>query len=246
MAVHKPHSVPFPEDHGFDAKPGTATSFGIRVNEMIRTQLPYGGEDCTYKDRVEGDVYNGHYSFIACEKACIQSTLREQCGCIDDINTLFTDIPICDILNKNQALCQQKIYGMFENNELACNCVQRCNETYYGIQYSTAKWPSEKYEGYLFSAISDHPTVRHVLQNGIEDTLRNVVRLNFMFEELNKQEIKEEPKWAVFDLLAAIGGSMGLYIGVSLITICEVIDYTIDMVMHMCLWGKYKPQRGDV
>ena len=47
VAIHKPHAVPFPEDHGFDARPGTLTSFGIRVNEMIRTPLPYGGEDCT-------------------------------------------------------------------------------------------------------------------------------------------------------------------------------------------------------
>lgn len=94
------------------------------------------------------DVYNGHYSFIACEKACIQSTMRTNCQCIDDINTLFTDVPICDLLNQQQAECQKEVYAAFEASQLNCNCLQRCNETYYGVQYSTALWPSDQYEGY--------------------------------------------------------------------------------------------------
>ena len=84
----------------------------------------------------------------------------------------------------------------------------------------------------MFSAISDHPVVRDVLKEGVEDTLRNVVRLSFTFEELNKQEIMEEPKWAVQDLLAAIGGSMGMYVGISLVTMCEIFDFALDSLWN--------------
>ena len=56
--------------HGFNAKPGSATNFGMRVNELIRLPLPYGEEDCFNRDRKIGkkEIYNGHYSFEACEK----------------------------------------------------------------------------------------------------------------------------------------------------------------------------------
>ena len=84
----------------------------------------------------------------------------------------------------------------------------------------------------MFSAISDHPVVRNVLKEGVEDTLRNIVRLSFTFEELNKQEIMEEPKWAVQDLLAAIGGSMGMYVGISLVTMMEIFDFTFDSILN--------------
>ena len=37
---------------------GTATSFGIRVNEIIRKKLPWGGEDCTYQERIDKDIFD--------------------------------------------------------------------------------------------------------------------------------------------------------------------------------------------
>ena len=130
--------------------------------------------------------------------------------------TVYSDVPICDIMNQQQAECSNSVLQAFEADKLNCNCLQRCNETYYSTTYSTALWPSDQYEGYLFSAISGHDTVRSVLSKyegaeAVEHTLKNVVRLSFVFEELNTQEIMEEPKWAVQDLLAAIGGSMGMY-----------------------------------
>ena len=240
VAIHNPENVPFPESHGFNAGPGTNTNFNIRINQNIRSPDPYG--NCTEQNQIENNVYDGRYSFLGCNKACIQSTLKEECGCIDDINTLFTDVPICDILDRTQVRCREKINTMFENDELACNCVQRCQETSYSVQYSTTKWPSDKYEGYLFSALSHVPIIQDVLVEGIEQTLKNVVKLQFTFEELNVQTIEESPKYTNIDLFSSVGGLLGLYVGISIVTVFEFLDFVIKLAIN-CFCGG--PSKGD-
>ena len=80
------------------------------------------------------------------------------------------------------------------------------------MQYSNARWPSDKYEGYLFQAIADNDKVRSVLSNTdtqhgdnlLEVTLRNVVRLSFNFEQLNKQVIEEEPALGIESIIEKV------------------------------------------
>ena len=238
VAIHRPDSVPFPEAHGYNAGPGTNTNFNIRINDNIRMPSPYG--NCTEQEQIQNNVYDGRYSYLACQKACIQSTMKEECNCIDDINTLFTHVPICDILNRTQVKCREKINHMFERDELACNCVQRCAETSYSTQYSTTRWPSDKYEGYLFSALSHVPVIQDVLVEGIDQTLKNIVKLQFTFEELNTQTITEAPKYTELDLFSNIGGLLGLYVGVSIVTVFEFLDFLVELLLNCCLWGRYK------
>lgn len=237
VSIHNIDTTPFPEDRGFNAAPGTATTFNIRYNKYLRTKLPYGGEDCTEREIIKDNVYNGRYSFLACEKACEQSALRERCQCVSDINTLFTDVPICDLLNPIHTSCRQETSDMIFNGQIACNCVQRCEEMYYSVRYSTTTWPSEKYEGYLFSALSHVPVIADTLKDGIDATLKNVVKLHFTLEELNMQTIKEEPEVTGVMLLSSLGGNCGLFIGLSFLTAFEIGIFMLDLILHGCLWS---------
>lgn len=119
-------------------------------------------------------------------------------------------------------------------------------ETDYSVQYSTTKWPSDKYEGYLFSSLSHVPIVADVLVEGVEQTLKNVVKLQFTFEELNTQTITESPKYTELDLFSNIGGLLGLYVGVSIVTVFEMLDYLVEMLLHLCLWGRIKKRGHDL
>ena len=46
-------------------------------------------------------------------------------------------------------------------------------------------------------------------------TDENILELNIFFEDLNQQIVQEEPKYILWTMLSTIGGSMGLYVGVS-------------------------------
>lgn len=48
------------------------------------------------------------------------------------------------------------------------------------------------------------------------------------FQELNYEAIKEAPATDVWDLLSDIGGTLGLYVGVSFLTFGEVVELLIE------------------
>nr|XP_006821452.1 PREDICTED: uncharacterized protein LOC102804529 [Saccoglossus kowalevskii] len=60
--------------------------------------------------------------------------------------------------------------------------------------------------------------------------LKNLVRLEVYFEELNLEKITAKPAYHVENLIGDIGGSLGLYIGLSLITVVEFLELLCDIV----------------
>ena len=61
--------------------------------------------------------------------------------------------------------------------------------------------------------------------SSVEETKSNLLQLQIVFEELNQSQITEKPKIDVWSMLSTIGGSLGLYVGVSVITIFEFFEF---------------------
>ena len=129
--------------------------------------------------------------------------------------------------------CLNSVQNDFAENKIYCECDQRCNDDYWRLQYSTLAWPAENFEPYLFGSIaSTNPDVAAKLVDR-QFTMDNIVELNVYYEELNQQVLVESPKVTAWTMLSTIGGSMGLYIGVSVITICEVVQFLAESVHYV-------------
>lgn len=100
----------------------------------------------------------------------------------------------------------------FEKSKIDCKCLQSCEEDFYTIKYSSAAWPSNRYEGWLFSALQKSDKIREKLtctteeknkdpECDIKRTKSNLLRLSFTFDELNKQLTEEEEKYTVDGLI---------------------------------------------
>ena len=92
---------------------------------------------------------------MGCEKGCLQKELVRRCRCLEDINTRIKDhpemdeIPICNIMDVDQNFCVSQVYQEYNQDKgfaKKCDCPQRCNETYYDIDYSISQWPSKAYK----------------------------------------------------------------------------------------------------
>jgi hypothetical protein len=57
------------------------------------------------------------------------------------------------------------------------------------------------------------------------------VRLNVYLEDLNVIEFKQSPAYLIEDLFADIGGTLGLWMGISVLTIMELIELLIQLVL---------------
>ena len=64
--------------------------------------------------------------------------------------------------------------------------------------------------------------------------------MNIFYEELSYEEIEQNIAFEFLSLLSEIGGFLGLLLGASVLTVCELIDY-ISMIFAHKLKRKVKP-----
>lgn len=60
---------------------------------------------------------------------------------------------------------------------------------------------------------------------------QNLVRLNIYLEDLNVVEFKQSPAYELEDLFADIGGTLGLWMGISVLTMMELIELIVQLVL---------------
>ncbi|XP_069815844.1 acid-sensing ion channel 2-like [Dendropsophus ebraccatus] len=80
------------------------------------------------------------------------------------------------------------------------------------------------------------------------DDHQNILVLDIFFEALNYETIEQKKAYEVAGLLGDIGGQMGLFIGASILTILEIIDYLYEVIrdkVFSYLQKRKKEQRKE-
>ena len=60
-----------------------------------------------------------------------------------------------------------------------------------------------------------------------EEAVADLVKVDMFFSSTAITVTSEEPLMTEFDLISSIGGTMGLFLGISLLSICEVIQFVL-------------------
>ncbi|XP_078580927.1 uncharacterized protein LOC144864593 [Branchiostoma floridae x Branchiostoma japonicum] len=238
VTIHSVGSTPFPEGNALNTKPGESTFVGLKRSSVKRQPHPYG--DCTsYQERDE--LYGGRYTYETCQHSCLQAALLEQCGCSDEL--IVINSTLCSVLNKTQECCRQEVRKRHEDGNLPCNCRQSCEEDSYALWLSSSLWPSKRYVWYVLENIHTRSRARNLPLN--EDKLReNLARVHVYFRDLNYELINENPTYTEETLLSGLGGLLGLYVGLSVITVFEFINLVVDVVKVAC--NKERKDKGNM
>ncbi|XP_070566951.1 degenerin mec-10-like [Ptychodera flava] len=225
-----PYDVPsFPFIEGITIKPGTVTSLAIREHVITRLPDPYG--DCKGDQNTkQGDnAYSGsdyRYKVEACQDYYLHHKIVQECGCSQHFR--FEGIPPCSLLNKTQDLCQQLIHFLFQKNLLDCGCHVPCWDKCYTYTTSQSSWPAEVYlKPLLRSLQSTKRKTRNI--NDMVNASLNLASLVIYFEKLNYQLTSESKDYSMESLFSDIGGTLGLYIGLSMITVFEFFAFIYEM-----------------
>ncbi|XP_072167275.1 epithelial sodium channel subunit alpha-like [Diadema setosum] len=222
ITVHDPAAMPFPEDESVDLPTGMATSIGVRQENIQRLGGKYG--NCTTDGRntnfSSSSLYQ--YSSAACRKQCFQLHLNSFCGCVDNPLLLANLSNTCSVLNETQQWCRQYIAERYLDDALTCSCPSPCRETKYLKTISAMGWPSERYEEHLASRLPAGSAAARLF-NSSSLARKNFIRVKIYYEELNYERVEQIPVYTVTSLLGSVGGLMGLYIGMSFISVFEVM-----------------------
>jgi hypothetical protein len=213
---------------GINISPGTTTKISIDKVSLKKEQKPYS--ECTANlnkvDSYKSDIYrrsffsNISYSYIDCKFVCLQKMFDEECKCqianmfiYSNRNRFCLDNLTIETIN-NDFDCLNKVYTTFSKSSEyieKCDCPIECEKTYYMTKNSIAEFPTLTYSQYLknFSLIQlKYPNITY------EKIKKSVARIEIFYDELKQITISEKIKTEMSDLIANLGGTLGLFLGI--------------------------------
>nr|XP_006813343.1 PREDICTED: degenerin mec-10-like [Saccoglossus kowalevskii] len=243
IVIHDQNEMPFPEDDGFMAAPGFLTSVGLRMIKVTRQPDPYStcktDADADATTNIFSELFSTGYTRKACEKSCFSWAVTEHCMCTDIIYKYHSYETVCNSTDPDIVECQEMVSLLNDNGELSCNvtCAQPCEQRLYEATVSNVVWPNEQYKSALTEELfkfSDD--VKQKLNDNNNFISENMVKIDIYYNELNYEYIQEQIAYDNGDVVSDLGGQVGLWLGVSVITCCEFIEFMIDVCI--LLWKK--------
>ena len=62
----------------------------------------------------------------------------------------------------------------------------------------------------------------------------NFIQVDIFYQELSYEEIEQNIAFEFLSLLSEIGGFLGLLLGASILTVCELVDYLVLALLRKC------------
>ncbi|CAG0897374.1 unnamed protein product [Darwinula stevensoni] len=197
---------------GFNIAPGILTTASIKREDVLRVGSPYG--ECNDWEW----EHLGNYSQSACFKLCAEGWYRQMCDCKRSVNPLFdklNDKSQCNVLNVSQ--CADPFVSPSSGSEVAIPNVKflRALSFYKRFQFGkdACNRPSDD---------------------------KNTAYLHVYFEDNSYKLIQESPAYTWVTLVSNLGGSIGLFVGLSLITALELFFFFAEVFSFCCFKRRHR------
>ncbi|XP_048762516.1 degenerin mec-10-like isoform X1 [Ostrea edulis] len=251
LLIHEQGTFPMPNDEGILISSSFETNIGLRLTDITRATPPhrYCEDGVQFKQR-----YNVGYSRSVCRIFCEQNTLLAECGCFSHEYKEFFFFANNTNQNKwcrtqKEISCIGKIVREFNSQKRQCTCLNPCTEKKYSLFPSSRQWPTESYATTLMQGLCEQfpgKCQRIVnLRSDPRSLSLNFVKVTIYYEDLNYEELKEEPEISNAQFASDVGGAIGLWIGLSILAIFEVVQ----LFLELCAYGvhvyRYKKRKAE-
>jgi len=243
-------------DHSWDGirvEAGSQTLLGI--GREFKSSLPEPYSQCQTSMNNPSELYEkiskSPYTYTQefCVRQCLQRLTIKTCNCsISVLASVFTATSSsCISSTQNQCAFLNAFLGTFmKNNYVAETCLPECplecDSTRFTYTYSSNALFGEGYADYInsngfFSSDFDSSPV------SAAQAVQSVASARVFYESLAYTTYEESPQWTLVSLLASLGGNWGLYLGVSLFSLCEIGTTFFELYF---LLMKKKKQHNNV
>ena len=215
-------------------------SFGFQTNIAVerefKTILPKPYSNCEFdsdssKFRHDvSDLYNliiqSEYAYTQqfCFLQCFQKHVFNKFNCsIIHFPSLYKFSSECK-LNDSTDIFSESFYSF-----CLPLCPLECNKDSFKTSVSSYTIFALKYINYIKS---NRNLATDFTRSEIDSatTGTSFCKVNIFYESLSYVLTTESPKMDIISLLASIGGNLGLFLGVSVFSLCETIEVIIEMV----------------
>ncbi|XP_053679170.1 pickpocket protein 28-like [Anopheles nili] len=168
------------------------------------------------------------YTKYNCDIECLSNYTLEMCGCVPFSLPRTDGARICGL---GMASCTDQALSVLEEMDLLyeqnqshnfleqCNCLPACNAIFYNTEISQARFDWRKLAENI-----------NLLSDEMDVTELSYLTIHFKVSRFIP--IKRSELFGVTDFLANCGGVLGLFMGVSILSIVEIVYYcTLKPIM---------------
>lgn len=248
------HSTIYAEVEGTDVSAEKDTNIAIYKKISNSLEVPYSNCKVSYTDglKLEEEVSREYvdlfanlglrYRAVNCDNICIQMEVYKACGCVD-LHVKFDNIEKLDVTrfcnhkhNTTDSICIENLSKNADFHDLCLKkCPLECDYTLYTFSTSFSVFPTE-------SAYSRLKSSSAYLRS--EDASGNVngklLKVNVFFDEMSYGLYSESPAMTIQGLLGNLGGTLGLFLGFSVLSTIEVIEFMINFYIDLKESKRYK------
>jgi hypothetical protein len=168
------------------------------------------------------------YSLKYCVSLCYQKYLVSNCNCTDiEEISFFENVDTCkSALEVNHML---KVYNKFIDDyyrECLLQCPIECDKNEFIFTQTYSKMFSVRNNLKLLNFFKNKTITPETIRNSL-------VKLKINYNSFSYTKMTESPAKNVVSLVSDIGGIMGLFLGMSLLSIVEIFEITIEMISIM-------------
>ena len=227
--IHNRSLSPSPAE-AINIQPSKSTDIAIKRTFIHKEPYPYSS--CIHLSSFESIFYeyfksvNKTYRQADCFELCLQNNIMKNCSCYDysypRINNSFSPC-----FTKPEILCTIYQYNYFRRFKMSEECLKlcplECDSVKYDVSMSSLDFPSK----FVFDIYKNFG-----LFNGtFESFKQNLLQVNIFYPSLTYTKISESPKMSITDLLSNLGGTLGLYIGISFLSLIEIVEMLIELLL---------------
>ena len=210
----------------------------IAISREIQTSLPRPYSNCDiYSDsKLFKAIHTSPYEYSKqfCFIQCMQKLVIEECNCTYSfLVSVFTNVAPCETIEKlNCSLSAYfRVYmaGNYLQDTCLPQCPLECNSTKFSYELSFNELMGETY----VDAIKENPNLSvDFLQRKVSDVTtarESVTSVKIFYERLSYKVSNESPQMDAVSLVANIGGNLGLFLGVSLFSLGEILTVLFEL-----------------
>ena len=206
------------ENWAVNVQPDLDVHIAVTKLQDIRLGTPYSSEDCQgANDMPTSYTISDVYTKKGCQMQCYSDFLHKNHNCTfpKGINGFRS----CSLIEVWTAYDDGIAYATGPE----CKCLRPCTETIYTTQMSALAYP----------ASIQHPlSSMDQSQNKTQRPQIKKIRVTVFYPTFDMFVITQEASYKLDSFLADVGGQMGLFLGASLLTVTEFLEFLTMSVLR--------------
>ncbi|XP_071942043.1 acid-sensing ion channel 1A-like [Antedon mediterranea] len=220
VQLHNATEPPYVYEQGDTIEPGTHTQIGFTREEVIALPEPYG--TCHTLGVTEYGYFE-HFSYSGCRIECETEAVRQKCGCRLVEQPSKNSIPAVCAIEKYECAVQELDNYTYGHSDFECSCRLPCSSVVYPLTLSSSRLNPSFMSYDLKQRFQDEKYNESYVK-------ANIMKVSVYYNQLSYQRVLQVPSLDFFTLLSQIGGSMGLCVGASLLSMVQLIDFCFDVI----------------